>query len=273
MRQFAKWTHFFVKKNQKRLLLQKNNNNMSKIFLNIALLFTIATVQSQNLGNFSFENAHANRQFMTPTAFSLPKGNGYYKNTDLLFNSVNYGVTDRFSIGASADILGLFSTNHIPFLTMLTAKYSVPVGKNVGIAGGMTLSMLSDKSTSTLGKVGLLYALVTFGNPNHHVTIGGGIPKAYQVDGPITGLFTVSGQFRLGDHFSLITENWFTQFNDVFAGIGSLGGRYMSQNFAIDGALLYGKIKSDTQFRWGKLDINGVIPIPILSLTIPFKTN
>jgi hypothetical protein len=88
----------------------KNNTNMSKFFLNITLLFTIATVQSQNLGNFSFENAHANRQFMTPTAFSLPKGEGYYKNTDLLLNSVNYGVTDRFSIGASAGLKNALKT-------------------------------------------------------------------------------------------------------------------------------------------------------------------
>jgi hypothetical protein len=231
----------------------------------------IEEINLMDTGAFAYENQHASRNFMTPTAFGVKKGEGYYKNTMLIFNSVNYGITDHFSVGASADIVGLLSSQRVPFVMTLNTKLSTSIGKNAAIAGGFTWMRLGF-GTESINSIqsGIVYSVITLGNKNHNFTVGGGYPVFFkvadtQVGGNITRpwLLTVSGQYRLSDNFSLLTENWFGVGSSDSGGIGSLGARYMRKGFAFDFAVM---------FAGGTGDIVS-IPIPFVSVSIPFKTN
>jgi hypothetical protein len=219
-------------------------------------------------GKFAYENQHASRNFMTPTAFGVRKGEGYYKNTELILNSVNYGVTDYFSVGASADIIGPLM-GQLPFLMTFNAKLSTNLNKNAAIAGGFTLTRAGDNENSL--KSGIIYSVVTLGNKNHNITLGGGFPIVFQATNKLSNplLFTVSGQYRFSNNFSLITENWFTRVNSASGGLGLTGIRYMRKGFAFDTAILYGGVGSAISSS----TFSGVFPIPYVSVTIPFKTN
>jgi hypothetical protein len=218
-------------------------------------------------GAFAYENQHASRNFMTPTAFGVKKGEGYYKNTMLVFNSVNYGITDHFSIGASADIIGLLSSERIPFVMSLNTKLSTSISKNAAIAGGFTVARVGASGES--GSAGILYSVVTFGDKNKSITLGGGYPILFKNtsnrNNPL--LFTISAQYRLSDNFSVLTENWFAGASEGAGGIGSIGGRYMRKGFAFDFAIMFA---GGTAF--GETSVS-TIPLPFISVTIPFKTN
>jgi hypothetical protein len=216
-------------------------------------------------GKFSYENQHASRNFMTPTAFGVKKGEGYYKNTMLIFNSVNYGVTNHFSIGASTDIIGLLSSQRTPLVMSLNTKFSTAVSKNAAIAGGFTVTRVGDLGESR--SAGILYTVVTLGDKNKSVTLGGGYPILFQNTDNQTNplLFTISAQYRLSDNFALLTENWFASASEGAVGIGSIGGRYMRKGFAFDFAVMF------AGGTFGESSI-ATIPLPFISVTIPFKT-
>jgi hypothetical protein len=218
-------------------------------------------------GAFAYKNQHASRNFMTPTAFGVKKGEGYYKNTMLVFNSVNYGVTDHFSIGASADIIGLLSSQRIPFVMSLNTKLSTSIRKNAAIAGGFTVARV--RASGESGSAGILYSVVTLGDKNRNVTLGGGYPISFQKTSNVSNpfLFTISGQYRLSDHFALLSENWFALGSEGGGGVGSFGGRYMRKGFAFDFAIMF--VGGNGFGR----TIVSTIPLPFISVTIPFKTN
>jgi hypothetical protein len=231
----------------------------------------IRDIEAINLidaGDFAFENQHASRNLMTPTAFGVKKGEGYYKNTELVFNSIHYGITDHFSVGASADIMGPLTGNR-PFLMTLNTKLSTPLGKNAAIAGGFTLiqtrPIFSFGNETDGTSNGILYTVVTLGNKNTNLTVGGGysmlLNKKPQQNPSNTALLTLSGQYRLSDHFALLTENWTSFSGGEIATIGGIGGRYMRKGFAFDVAIPYALGRE-----------HGVSPIPYVSVTIPFRT-
>jgi hypothetical protein len=226
----------------------------------------IEEINLADAGKFAYENQHASRNFMTPTAFGVRKGEGYYKNTMLLLNSVNYGVTDNFSIGASTDVIGLLTGNHVPFIMSFNTKLSTPLGNNAAIAGGFSVASVGAAGERV--SAGILYSVVTFGDKNRSLTLGGGYPIAFQntnnQSNPL--LFTISGQYRLSDNFSLLTENWFANASGAGGGVGSLGGRYMRKGFAFDFAVMFA---GGTAF--GQTAV-ATIPIPFVSVTIPFKS-
>ncbi len=223
-------------------------------------------------GRFSYENQHASRNLMTPTAFGVRKGEGYFKNTELFFQSVNYGITDHLSIGASSDISGLLTSNRSPFLITLNTKLSTNVGKNAAIAGGLTMTRIKFSNELEGVYAGILYSVITFGNKNHNLTIGGGFPLIFnkearnELSNP--KLLTLSGQYRFTDNWFFITENWMSPNQGIKAIAGATGFRYMRNGFAFDFAIPY--LRVNTSDSNSNIVEGGVSPIPFVSATISF---
>lgn len=73
----------------------------------------------------------AERLLVSPTAFSLKKGENEYRNIMLFYNSYHRGITDKIMIGGG--VLPLFIT----YQGWIDGKYSVEVSKNLhlGISG------------------------------------------------------------------------------------------------------------------------------------------
>jgi hypothetical protein len=204
-------------------------------------------------GQYWFRNPQSTRYLFAPNAIGIPKGHGYYQNTWILFNNVNYGASDNFSIGAGTVPVFLFGANALPIWVL--PKLSVSPVDNVHLAGGAVFGGVLGEEDS--GGVGLVYGASTIGNRDHNATLG--IGYGYTGEGGFsnTPVINVSGMTRIGRTTYLISENYF------FAGdvnVVSLGIRWAPRNFAVDFAL----------FRPLTGGVDEFIGVPWLGVTIPF---
>ncbi len=204
-------------------------------------------------GVYWHENPQATRYFFAPNAIGLGKGRGYYQNTWILFNNVNYGVSDNFSVGGGIVPLFLFGVSASP--VWILPKVTVPISDDMFHLGAG--AMIGGLIGSTTEPLGLIYGVGTLGNRDNNLTIGLGYGYA---GGEIsqTPLINLSGMIRTGRRMYLLSENYFVT-ADGFSGIVSFGARWTTENFAVDFGL----------FRPLE-DAGGLIGVPWLGVTIPF---
>ena len=203
-------------------------------------------------GAYWFQNPQSTRYLFAPNAIGIPDGQGYYQNTWVLFNNVNYGVSDNFSIGAGTVPIFLFGADVVPIWLLPKVSFSTPQEK-LHFAGGAVLGgVLGEENES----VGLLYGATTVGSRDHNATLGVGYGYLNEgiSDSP---LINISGMTRLGQKSYLITENYI--FPGAEGSVVSIGYRWASRNVAVDFAL----------FRPLE-DTGGLIAWPWLGVTLPF---
>ena len=202
---------------------------------------------------FWHDNPQSTRYLFAPNAIGLRKGEGYYQNTWILFNNVNYGITNNFSIGAGTVPLFLFGSSSTPFWIM--PKLSIPVASDlVHLSAGALIGGVIGEDD---GSGGLLYGTGTVGDTNKNLTLGLGY--AYG-GGEIssTPVVNISAMYRTGQSIYFISENYFIPDTDA-GGLVSFGVRWAPENFAVDFALLR-----------PLEDFGGFVGLPWLGLTIPF---
>lgn len=220
--------------------------------VNIESIEKISADRIKN-GGYWFENPQSTRYFFSPNAIGLQKGRGYYQNTWVLFNNVNYGVSDNFSIGGGLVPLFLFGAGETP--VWLLPKVSVPVvAEKFHLGGGAMVGGVVGADSEALG---ILYGVGTFGNrdKNLSVSLGYGYVGREISSTPVVN---ISGLIRTGRKFYLLTENYFVPGVDE-SGIISAGFRWAPESFALDIGL----------FR-PLTDAGNLIGIPWLGVTIPF---
>ena len=199
------------------------------------------------------DNPQSTRYLFAPNAIGLRKGEGYYQNTWILFNNVNYGITNNFSLGAGTVPLFLFGLSSTPFWIM--PKLSIPVASDLVhlSAGALIGGVIGEED----GSGGLLYGTGTVGDTNKNLTLGLGY--AYG-GGEIssTPVVNISGMYRTGQSIYFISENYFIPDTDA-GGLVSFGVRWAPENFAVDFALIR-----------PLEDFGSFVGLPWLGLTIPF---
>lgn len=222
-----------------------NRANISKI--------TVIKNKSRREGEYWHENPQPTRYLFSTNALGIKKGQGYYQNTWILFNNVNYGVTNNFSMGAGTVPLFLFGAGSTPFWFM--PKFSIPVANDAVhfSAGALIGGVIGEDS----GSGGLLYGTGTLGDADRNATLGVGYGYGGG-DISSTPLINISGMYRTGQNFYLISENYFVPGTDA-TGLVSFGVRWAPENFAVDFALLR-PIE----------DLGNFIGLPWLGVTIPF---
>lgn len=204
-------------------------------------------------GGYWHENPQPTRYLFTTNALGIKKSQGYYQNTWILFNNVNYGVTNNFSMGAGMVPLFLFGESSTPF--WITPKFSIPVDEDLMhlSAGALIGGVIGED----VGSGGLLYGAGTIGDANRNATLGVGYGYgAGEISS--TPLINISGIYRTGRNFYLISENYFVPGTDA-TGLVSFGLRWAPENFAVDFALLR-----------PVEDLGPFIGLPWLGVTIPF---
>jgi hypothetical protein len=199
-------------------------------------------------GQFWRADSNATRLFFAPTGRSLEKGTGYLGVYEFLLPFVQFGVTDRFSIGAGTPLIFFGDESGRPI--WVTPKYQVYKGSRTSTAiGVMHFFVLGESS-----RVGLAYAATTIGANDNALTIGGGwayaryeetdaltcpvsppgMPVACTADRTteVVGapVLMVGGERRLRRNLKLITENY--AFED--GGIVSVGVRFLGERLSAD---------------------------------------
>lgn len=209
-------------------------------------------------GEYWFPNPNNTRYLFSPTAINLKKGEGYYQNAYVLANSVNYGITNNFSIGG-----GFF----LPFAVFFTPKFGFKIANKFHAGGGVILGLFPEASA-----VGILYGVTTYGTDEHNITLGGGYGF---VDEELTKnpMITLSAMTRVGRKVALVTENWFIPRNEYnydyvtgtetkklsYLALISYGLRIMNNKFTFDLALINNK------------DIFEVFPIGVPYIDFVYK--
>lgn len=205
-------------------------------------------------GDYWFSNPHATRYYFMTNAYGLREGEGYYQNTWVLFNQINYGITKNISIGGGLIPLFLFAGAPTP--VFITPKVTLPIVKDkFNVAAGAILGYILGESAG----FGLTYGAMSLGNRDKNLTLGAGwaFADGTWADKPT---FTLSGMTRVGKKAYLLTENYFIAIEDASLAILSFGGRSVQKRLAIDYGLFFPVgAELDTFFA-----------IPWLGIAVPF---
>lgn len=215
-------------------------------------------------GQFWFKNPHSTRHIVGPTAFNLQKGEGYYQNLYLFGQSVNYGLTNHFSIGGGTEIASVIFAQEWPYVYFLTPKIGYQIGPKWHAGGGILYARLRNL-VDEKNNLGIAYGVVTYGSYDNNATLGLGwgmhsnvkfdqnTLKTYR-DAGISPkpIITLSGMTRITKRIALVTENWIFSMKhenqtwdpqtqrylytttERYDGYFSYGMRFMSERNSID---------------------------------------
>lgn len=111
---------------------------------------------------YSYVSNQPSRYFFAPSGIQLEGGEGYFQS-NIAYNSVSYGFGSKFTAGAMVSVLGLG----------LTAKYGGKVGEKTYMSFGGITAM--DFYGELDGPLGIVFANITRGDENKHVTLNLGI--------------------------------------------------------------------------------------------------
>lgn len=179
-------------------------------------------------GKVWFRNPDYSRYFIGQ-GIQLEKGEGYFQNIDLAINTVNYGITNFFSIGGGLELYSTLS-GHPVFIVM--PKLGFRVGESVWLGGGL-LYVNAFEGIGEFGGAGIGYASATVGNHDNNLTVsaGWGYWESAWSERPV---ITVSGMTRVSRKIAFVSENWFVPDYSLF----SYGIRFMGEKMAVDIGLI-----------------------------------
>jgi hypothetical protein len=205
----------------------------------------VAADSSMRGSKYWFPNPNATRYFFAPSGFNLKKGEGYYQNSYLILNSVNYGLTDQISIGGSIELISTFSSlaeGSFNPIVLITPKIAYPLSKELNVGAGLLFVSLPEIDNDPRTNVGIAYGLGTYGNVEHNATLGFGWGF---VDGSWAKrpVITINGMTRIRPNMSLVTENWILPFGeDLEEGryyeVFSYGVRFFGKKLSVDLAFI-----------------------------------
>lgn len=212
----------------------------SLILFLIVFLVPITAQRSKN----TFNNPNPTRYMVGGTAFQLNGGEFLFKSTMFVVNSLTYGLTDHFSIGAGTELYTTFSDQsrlQLPNLYFVNAKAGFPIAHNLWVAAGIEGILfrehfLADDSFEGLSSIGLGYGLLTYGTSNKNVTLGVYVPTVNWNSMDKVPIFNLGGILRIGRKVAIIAESWLPADNVMIVGGGF---RVFEQKAALDLGLLY----------------------------------
>jgi len=140
------------------------------------------------------------RGYYLPTGFLLKKGENEYRNSNLFYNSYEYGVSDHLNIGVGGIPLILANLLHARVRAGFSIEDFVHLSANVN---GYAAAILQD---------GVYYAAAwtlaaSVGNPERHLTVGTGYGFGFEgtIDEGIL-VAQVEGSYRLAPNWRIFGE-------------------------------------------------------------------
>ncbi|MCX6252380.1 MAG: hypothetical protein NTX61_16730 [Bacteroidetes bacterium] len=218
-------------------------------------------------GKYWFPTPLPGRYLFAPSAFTLNPGEGYYQNTMLALNSVNVGVTKWFSIGGGLEFfstIGSITAGEFKPTFYVSPKVGFKIAENLRAGCGVIYAQFLGNDF----QAGILYGVVTYGNPDYNATAGVGWGFSKTNSSSFTfgknPMITVCGTARVARKIALVTENWIITYKDnsmlTCYPVYSYGVRFFGETVSFDLAFINNK------------DISGIlfIGIPFLSCTVKF---
>lgn len=207
-------------------------------------------------GQYWIENPQSTRYFISGNAYGLKAGEAYYQNTWVLFNQVNAGITNNFSLGFGLMPTFLLGSEGTP--AWITPKLSLPIQKNkINISIGAFMGKVLGIEKNSFG---FLNGSITLGSRDRNVSFGLGYGYTDNVWAKHP-LISLNALYRTGPKGYIITENYFFDNGDATEIFLSIGGRRMIKRVGLDYGFFIPINKYMDQF----------IAIPWLGLIIPLS--
>ncbi len=198
---------------------------------------------------------------VNPSGYALQKGQSYYENIGVFFNSYSVGITNNFTLSGGLELISPLFLQRVPSL-YISPKLSFNFGEKAGAfsVGSTVLAAFDDDDVFS---VGVVQAALTIGSRNNNFTFGTGIGFSFN-DGLAEGLlpFYFSGMWRLSKKISFVTDNFV--FTDFDGGFGLLSAA-VRIHFAKNGSAFNAGLWRPTE------DTGPVLALPFVSATIPIK--
>jgi hypothetical protein len=174
-------------------------------------------------GEFWPTDSNPTRLFFAPTGRSLKKGEAYLGVYEVMLPFVQYGVTDRISLGGGTPLF-FGGGGDQPF--WFTPKVRVLSSQSTDLSVGV-LHFVNMGDAS----VGIAYAVITEGTSDGAVTLGAGYAYASHDRNRAGSLVAMlGGEKRVSRRMKLVTENYW--FNGV--GLVSGGVRFLGERLTVD---------------------------------------
>ena len=177
-------------------------------------------------GKYWYPNPHATRYFFGPTAFSLKEKEGYFQSIYGLVNSVNFGLTDHFTLGIGTELITLFNG---PPTAIITPKFGGYKLTDKTYGGFGSLMIVNEE----VGLSGIGYGIITRGSLDHNFTLGTGWAFSTQEYFQSKPIFTFSGMTRFRKNMAFVSENWLIPV-DKYEIIFSYGLRFFGEKMSLD---------------------------------------
>jgi len=237
-----------IKKQDSKLAI--TTQNLGVVLIDIDKIHSIKSLQATDMNSkYWFKNPRDTRYLFSPSAFNLQKGEKYYQNTYIALNSMDFGITNHFSVGVGLEIFSTFvSLSQGQFMPIfyITPKIATQIKPNWGVGAGVIYASIPNFSDERMG-LGLAYAVNTLGNREHNLTLGIGFPfiRAEGLEQNLSQrpVFTLSGMTRISHKMALVSENWFLPISEMdrasnYYGFWTYGMRFLGQKISIDLAFI-----------------------------------
>ncbi|QKZ14278.1 hypothetical protein [Spirosoma sp. KUDC1026] len=174
----------FVRRDSTMITVRKRNGQLT--YFEPELLLRTETLSAEVNADTGrvFTNRFSPWLLSGLTAYNPEKGRFYYRNTLLLLNEFDYGITRFWSVGASfvAPVPYLISQDNYlgtglysDFSPLLFTKLSAPLGRFIRLAVNARYQADDAKIYPTRKGILTLHGLATFGSSQHNVTLGYGM--------------------------------------------------------------------------------------------------
>ncbi len=155
---------------------------------------------------------------INPSGYTLKKGQKYYQNIGIFFNSYSVGVSDRVTVTIGGEIASLLFGGRVPIL-FISPRYSLPIQSDkAAISVGATF--FTSPQDNFVG-FGVVQTAFTFGDRNNNFTLGGGI--GFSTDGGFESTvapFYPSFMIRLSDKLSFVSDNFVIAYDNFDGATG-----------------------------------------------------
>lgn len=177
----------------------------------------------------------AQNLFLTPTGFNYKAGQAEYKNLEIFYNSIDYGLTDNFSLGFG--IIPLLVANVID----LKSKVTFDIGDYVHI--GMGARLLAGITVFDDNWVlGALHGNVSVGTEEKFINFGYGkwLPINDDFVNIESDLYMIGGSFRISEKGRIfgdlirVVENGEREFDQSDYSLVMLGGSWFNRKHRVD---------------------------------------
>ena len=211
-------------------------NSISRIDIPTRQVKSLKEVLPESPGKQTYKlaNPFPTKYFFTQSAINLHKEEGYYQNTYVFLNSLNFGLTDYFSIGGGIELLstiGSLTTRDISPSWYIGPKLGFKVSDKFYLGGGVTFANIGGFFDNTT--IGLGYGLATFGSTEHNFTVGLG--NIFSFDTHENNMtITLSGMTRVSERIALVTENYIIPANNGVNSAFAYGMRFIASKISVD---------------------------------------